>query len=113
MEFGLARGLVIQLLRTGLVASEWHWSWDRDGATQVTLRLQRDSEGGREMTGYDWSTYPERLNIRVPAPGGKSSHVHSLGLYWQDKWRMTKKLTINLGLRYDPSAQETVTPSAL
>jgi len=42
---------------TGLTASEWHWSWDRDGATQVTLRFQRVAEGGREMSGPDWSTW--------------------------------------------------------
>ncbi len=42
---------------TGLTASEWHWSWDRDGATQVTLRFQRLAEGGRFMSGEDWSTW--------------------------------------------------------
>lgn len=42
---------------TGLTASEWHWSWDRDGATQVTLRFQRLAEGGRYMSGQDWSTW--------------------------------------------------------
>lgn len=42
---------------SGLIASEWHWSWDRDGATQVTLRFQRAAAGGREMTGVDWSTW--------------------------------------------------------
>lgn len=42
---------------TGLTASEWHWSWDRDGATQVTLRFQRLAEGGRFMSGPDWSTW--------------------------------------------------------
>jgi hypothetical protein len=47
------------------------------------------------------STYPERLTIRVPVPGGQSTHIHSLGFYGQDKWRVTNDLTINLGLRYD------------
>ena len=42
---------------TGLTASEWHWSWDRDGATQVTLRFQRLADGGRFMSGPDWSTW--------------------------------------------------------
>lgn len=42
---------------TGLTASEWHWSWDRDGATQVTLKFQRVAAGGREMSGADWSTW--------------------------------------------------------
>lgn len=42
---------------TGLTAAEWHWSWDRDGATQVTLRFQRLAEGGRFMSPQDWSTW--------------------------------------------------------
>jgi len=41
----------------GLLAAEWHWSLDKDSATQVTLRFQRAAEGGREMSGQDWSTW--------------------------------------------------------
>ena len=42
---------------TGLIASEWHWSWDQDSATQVTLRFQRAAEGNRVMSGYDWDAW--------------------------------------------------------
>lgn len=41
----------------GLVATEWHWSWDRDGATQVTSRFLKATDRRREMTGADWSTW--------------------------------------------------------
>ncbi|MDC9822288.1 amino acid ABC transporter substrate-binding protein [Devosia sp. ZB163] len=41
---------------TGLVASEWQWSWDRDGSTQVTSRFETLTDG-RRMTGQDWSTW--------------------------------------------------------
>lgn len=42
---------------TGLIASEWHWSWDQDSATQVTLRFQRAAEGNRVMSGFDWDAW--------------------------------------------------------
>lgn len=41
---------------TGLVASEWQWSWDRDGSTQVTVRFEELTDG-RRMTGQDWGTW--------------------------------------------------------
>jgi hypothetical protein len=47
------------------------------------------------------STYPERLEIRVPNKGEWLSKTHSLGLFLQDKWQMTPSFTLNLGLRYD------------
>lgn len=41
---------------TGLAASEWQWSWDRDGSTQVTVRFEELTKG-RRMTGQDWATW--------------------------------------------------------
>jgi len=55
----------------------------------------------KEFNAADPSTYPERLSIRVPVPSGQVTSIHSLAFYGQDKWRATKKLTINLGLRHD------------
>ena len=55
----------------------------------------------KEFNAADPSTYPERLTIRVPIESHTSSHEHSFAFYGQDKWRMTKKITLNLGLRYD------------
>ncbi len=49
----------------------------------------------------DPSTYPERLNIRVPGPSLLSVKSHHLGAFTQDKWKLGRRLTLSLGLRYD------------
>lgn len=60
-EFGRYLPYATQLPRpvlgsVGLAAGEWHWSWDHDSATQVTLRFGRLAHG-LHMTGQDWSTW--------------------------------------------------------
>ncbi|PYQ16731.1 MAG: hypothetical protein DMF80_03835 [Acidobacteria bacterium] len=49
----------------------------------------------------DPRTYPERLNIRVPGPSDLSLSTHYLGAFVQDKWKVDRRLTLSLGLRYD------------
>jgi len=49
----------------------------------------------------DPRTYPERLNIRVPGPSLLSMKSHHLGAFTQDKWKLGRRLTLSLGLRYD------------
>jgi hypothetical protein len=49
----------------------------------------------------DPRTYPERLTIRVPGGSDVLQKVHALGLFAQDNWRVGRRLTLNLGLRYD------------
>jgi hypothetical protein len=49
----------------------------------------------------DPSTYPERLTVRVPGPLEFHQKGHYVSAFAQDKWRMTPRLTLSLGLRYD------------
>ena len=68
---------------------------------------QRSTQGvftfatDRDFNRADLSTYPERLTIRVPQSLRLLSRTQSIGLYGQDKWQVTPKLTVSLGLRYD------------
>jgi ABC transporter substrate binding protein (PQQ-dependent alcohol dehydrogenase system) len=41
---------------TGLEASEWHWTWERDGASQVISRFDRLT-GDLHMDGADWAAW--------------------------------------------------------
>jgi hypothetical protein len=49
----------------------------------------------------DFRTYPERLRIRVPGASEYTQKEHFFSAFLQDKWRMGRKLTLSLGLRYD------------
>jgi outer membrane receptor protein involved in Fe transport len=55
----------------------------------------------RAFNAADPTTYPERLEIRVPDMLQKISRTHSLGMFVQDKWQLSSNLTLNLGVRYD------------
>ena len=49
----------------------------------------------------DPRTYPERFSIRVPGPGGSFNKSSYVAAFLQDKWKLNRKLTLALGLRYD------------
>ena len=49
----------------------------------------------------DPTTYPERLQIRVPGPADLSMKGHFVSLFVQDRWRAGDRLTVSLGVRYD------------
>jgi len=66
---------------TGLTASEWHWSWDRDGATQVTLRFQRLAEGRRVMSPEDWSTWIAAKSIATAYAKARSDDPVKIDAY--------------------------------
>ena len=46
-------------------------------------------------------TYPERLSLRVPGPLDFYMKGHFIGAFAQDKWKVTNRFTLNLGVRYD------------
>lgn len=46
-------------------------------------------------------TYPERLQVRVPGPVDFRMKGHFIGMFVQDRWKLTNRLTLNLGTRYD------------
>lgn len=46
-------------------------------------------------------TYPERLTIRVGGSSRQLLKAHTLEAFAQDKWRVNRRLTLSLGIRYD------------
>ena len=65
---------------TGLVASEWQWSWDRDGSTQVTVRFEELTDG-RRMTGQDWSTWMAAKSIITAYAKSRSDDYDKIAAY--------------------------------
>ncbi len=49
----------------------------------------------------DFSTYPEWVDIRVGGQLYVPTEYNTLEAYSQDKWGVTDRLTLNLGVRYD------------
>jgi outer membrane receptor protein involved in Fe transport len=46
-------------------------------------------------------TYPDRFSIRVGGASSSYQKVHFIGVFAQDKWKITNNLTLSLGLRWD------------
>lgn len=70
---------------TGLIASEWHWSWDQDSATQVTLRFQRAAQGNRVMSGYDWDAWMATKAIATAYAKARSTDPDKIDAYLKGK----------------------------
>jgi hypothetical protein len=51
------------------------------------------------------ATYPERLQIRVPGALNSYQKAHFGSAFAQDKWRLTPRTTVSVGLRYDIEVQ--------
>jgi ABC transporter substrate binding protein (PQQ-dependent alcohol dehydrogenase system) len=70
---------------TGLTAAEWHWSWDQDSATQVTLRFQRAAEGNRVMSGYDWDAWMAVKAVATAYAKARSTDPEKIDAYLKSK----------------------------
>jgi len=53
----------------------------------------------------DPGTYPERLQVRVPSALNFYQKAHFGSAFVQDKWRISPRATLSLGLRYDIEVQ--------
>jgi hypothetical protein len=53
----------------------------------------------------DPRTYPERLQVRAPGPLDRYQKAHFVAAFAQDKWRVTNRATLSLGVRYDLEVQ--------
>ncbi|MPZ16308.1 MAG: TonB-dependent receptor plug domain-containing protein [Luteitalea sp.] len=47
------------------------------------------------------ASYPERFSIRVPGPLTYFMKAHHFGAFVQDKWKVSDRLTLSVGARYD------------
>jgi hypothetical protein len=59
------------------------------------------SASDRDFNPADPRTYPDRFSIRVPAAADLNVKGKEVGVFAQDKWKMTSRLTASLGLRWD------------
>jgi hypothetical protein len=59
------------------------------------------SASDRDFNAADPRTYPDRMSIRVPGVSDYFVKGKEVGLFVQDKWKMTSRFTASLGLRYD------------
>jgi hypothetical protein len=53
----------------------------------------------------DPRTYPESLSIRVPGPLNRYQKAHYVAAFLQDKWKVSNRTRLSLGLRYDVETQ--------
>jgi ABC transporter substrate binding protein (PQQ-dependent alcohol dehydrogenase system) len=57
----------------GLVASPWHWTWERHGAPQLNQRFEK--RAGRTMEGADWAAWAAlKAIVEALARTGSTDH---------------------------------------
>jgi hypothetical protein len=84
-------------LKAGTQLSYIKHKFDEQSSANGVFSFRTD----RAFNPNDFSTYPERLTIRVPAPDTTGMQSKVVGLFVQDKWKLTERLSVNAGLRYD------------
>src|SRR5262245_40348595 len=59
------------------------------------------SASDRDFNAADPRTYPDRLQVRVPGVSDYFVKGREIGIFAQDKWKISPRFTASLGLRYD------------
>lgn len=63
----------------GLVASAWHWAWERHGAPQLNQRFEK--RAGREMQDFDWAAWAAVRLIVEAVTRTRSADFDALASY--------------------------------
>ncbi len=72
-----------------------------DNRTEDSLNGVFSFPTDRPFNPTDPFSYPQRLQIRVPGAQKFVVIAHNPSVFAQDDWRVNRKLTLNLGVRYD------------
>ncbi|MCB9992719.1 MAG: amino acid ABC transporter substrate-binding protein [Hyphomicrobiaceae bacterium] len=82
----------------GLTPLAWHWSFERDGATQVSSRFDRMT--GRKMSGEDWSVWIAAKAILTAYTKTTDHSVDALAAYMRsDAMRLDGSKGVSLNFR--------------
>lgn len=71
-----------------------YWSWDQTGTSQTPL----GGTGGDAMAGF-LIGFPQSDQYEIPLASDTANYEY--GLYVQDKWQVTPRLTLDPGIRYN------------
>jgi len=69
-----------------------------DGNLNGTFSFGRSSA---PFNAADPRTYPDRFSIRIGGPSLSTNTSKYFAAFVQDKWKVSRRLTVSLGLRYD------------
>ena len=75
-----------------------------DSSNQGTLNGVFEFRTSAPFDAANPSTYPERLQIRVPGAMSLAMRGHFASAFLQDRWLVSDRLTLSLGIRYDIEA---------
>ncbi|ATB33598.1 TonB-dependent receptor [Melittangium boletus] len=96
------------VVKTGAKLSFQHYQIERTAFGNPLFRFRQDAENG---LGYD---FPAEASYGVGDPRVASNNTQ-VGVYVQDDWEIAKRLTLNVGLRWDvesnPLNNDYVTPA--
>ena len=78
----------------------YHNTWLR-GPSESNLNGTFEFNTDRRFDPTDPFTYPERMRLRVGGPLITTNRLHTVEAFGQDKWKLSDRLTLSLGVRYD------------